>query len=251
MRGHDADFDELWTTAPEPGPPLTETDLAALPEAARRYLTHAIAPGAPMASAVRLTMHGEFRLKGAWSPFEAEQVLRAHRGFVWRARMKVRGLTISGSDRWVDGEGALKWKLLGLIPVASGEGPSVSRSAAGRASIEGILLPPALFAEALSWETVDPAHTAARVQIGDEISRVEIGLGPDGQVRDAAMLRWGTPDGEDAPYREERFGCLAAAERTFGPYTIPSELRVGWHIGTERWDEGEFFRCTIDTAEFR
>lgn len=251
MRGRDTDFDELWNTTPEPGPPLTEADLAGLPEPAHRYLAHAIAPGAPMASAVRLRMRGELKMKGAWNAFEAEQVLRVHRGFVWRAKVTMHGLPVSGSDRWVDGEGSMKWKLLGLIPVASGDGPAVSRSAAGRAQIEGILLPPALFAEALEWEAVDPAHTAARVRLGDLTSRVEIGLGEQGQVRDAVMLRWGAVDGEDSPYREERFGCIASAERTFGDYTIPTELRVGWHIGTDRWEEGEFFRCTIDEAEFR
>ncbi len=251
MLGHDADFDELWNTAGEPGPPLRPEDLNALPEPARRYLTHAIAPGAPMASAVRLRMHGTFRLRGTWTPFEAEQVLRAHRGFVWRATMTMKGLPVRGSDRWIDGEGAMKWKLLGLIPVADESGPAISRSAAGRAQIEGVLLPPALVAETVAWEAVDADHTAARVRLGDEISRVELGLGEGGELRDAAMLRWGTPDGEGTEPRQERFGCLVEAERTFGSYTIPSELRVGWHFGTDRWDEGEFFRATIDEAEFR
>jgi hypothetical protein len=32
---------------------------------------------------------------------------------------------------------------------------------------------------------------------------------------------------------------------TFGGYTIPVRMRVGWHFGTERFEsEGEFFRVT-------
>jgi len=251
MLGHDDDFDELWNTAPEPGPPLTEGELAALPEPAQRYFRHVIAAGAPLASAVRLKMHGTFKMNGDWNRFEAEQVLRAHRGFVWRATIRMKGIPVKGSDRWIDGEGAVKWKLLGLIPVANASGPAISRSAAGRAQIEGVFLPPALLAEAIAWEEVDAEHTAARVRLGDEVSRVELGLGPAGELRDAMMLRWGTPEGIGTEPRQERFGCLVEAERTFGDYTIPSEVRVGWHFGTERWEEGEFFRGTIDEAEFR
>lgn len=251
MIGHDTDFDELWESAPEPRAPLTEAELGELPEPARRYLRHAIADGAPLASVVRLQMHGTFKMQGQWSPFEAEQVLRVHRGFVWRASIRMKGIPVRGSDRWVDGEGAVKWKLLGIIPVANESGPAISRSAVGRAQIEGVLLPPALVAEAVGWEAVDADHTAARVRLGDEVSRVELGLGPAGELRDAVMLRWGTPDGIGTEPKQERFGCLVEAERTFGDYTIPSQFRVGWYIGTDRWDEGEFFRATIDEAEFR
>jgi hypothetical protein len=32
---------------------------------------------------------------------------------------------------------------------------------------------------------------------------------------------------------------------TFDGLTIPSAGRFGWHFGTERWPEGEFFRYQI------
>jgi hypothetical protein len=41
-------------------------------------------------------------------------------------------------------------------------------------------------------------------------------------------------------------------EATFGGYTIPSRMRVGWHFASERFEpEGEFFRVTIDDAFYR
>lgn len=49
--------------------------LAGLPESARRYLAHAIAPGTNPASAVRLRMHGTIKLKGR-HPFRAERAPR-------------------------------------------------------------------------------------------------------------------------------------------------------------------------------
>lgn len=67
----------------------------------RRYLAHAIAPGTPLAGAVRLRMHGEIKLRG-WMPFTAEQVLHRGRGMIWRATVRRRGLWIRGDDRLVD-----------------------------------------------------------------------------------------------------------------------------------------------------
>jgi len=247
----DADFDDLWSTTPEPGPPFHPDDVAHLPEAAQRYFRHAIAEGRRGATAVRLRMHGTIRLRDSWDPFEAEQVIRAHRGFVWRATIKMKGIPVKGSDRWVDGEGRTSWQLMGLIPLADESGPAIARSSAGRAQIEGIWLPPALLSESLSWEALDAGHAAARLRLGDEISRVELGVDPTGRLTDAGMLRWGTPDGIGTEPRRERFGALIDEELTFDGFTIPSRVRVGWHFGTDRFERGEFFRGVIDEATFR
>ena len=64
-----------------------------------------------------------------------------------------------------------------------------------------------------------------------------------GQLRQLALERWGNPDG--GPFRPVPFGALV--EDGFGGYTIPTRLRVGWRIGTDRFEsEGEFFRVIID-----
>lgn len=247
----DTDFENLWTTATEPGPAFRHGDVAHLPDVAQRYFRHAIAEGTPRATAVRLKMHGTIRLAESWDPFEAEQVIRTHRGFVWRATIRMKGIPVKGSDRWVDGEGRTRWKLLGVVPLADESGPAVARSSAGRAQIEGIWLPPALLAESLSWDAVDADHAAARVQLGDEISRVELGVDATGRLTEATMLRWGTPDGVGTAPRRERFGACIDEELTFGGFTIPSRVRVGWYFGTDRFEEGEFFRGVIDDAVFR
>lgn len=39
-------------------------------------------------------------------------------------------------------------------------------------------------------------------------------------------------------------------ESTWAGYTIPSRLRIGWHFGTDEFEDGEFFRATITHAEF-
>nr|WP_292808392.1 DUF6544 family protein [Nostoc sp. JL23] len=64
----------LWDSATSKERVFHSDELSHLPEAARRYLEHAIAPETVIASAVRLQMHGEIKLKN-WIPFKAEQVI--------------------------------------------------------------------------------------------------------------------------------------------------------------------------------
>jgi hypothetical protein len=103
-------------------------EIAGLPEPVQRHLTAAIRSGSALTTAVALKMRGRIKV-GRWLPFRARQVLSPHEGFLWTAR--AAGL-IAGSDRYLDGVGAMQWKVAGLITVAYGEGRDVSRSAAGR-----------------------------------------------------------------------------------------------------------------------
>ncbi len=94
-------LDELWDFASTDEHRFDGVDLRRLPKVAQRYLEHSIAPGTPLASAVRLRMHGEIKLK-SWHPFSAEQVIRWDRGMIWRASVRMHGIPIRGSDALVD-----------------------------------------------------------------------------------------------------------------------------------------------------
>lgn len=250
----DREFDDLWGEG-APSRLFDRSLLAALPGAAQRYLSHAIAPGALVASAVRLKMHGEIKLKDEWLPFHADQVIRWHRGFVWRARTTVKGLPVTGSDRWIDGHGSMRWKMLGLIPVMTADGPDISRAALGRVQIESLWLPTVLLAPDVRWTAPDPGHVGIDLHLADQAGHLDLSLQASGRLRTACISRWGNPEGtgdEHSEYRNIPFGCIASAERTFGGITVPSVMRVGWYFGTHRFElEGEFFRVTVDDAEFR
>ena len=111
-----------------------------LPEAAQRYLGHAMAAGVPLASAVRLRMHGQIKLKG-WYPFSAEQVIRWDRGMIWHAAVQIHGIPLRGGDCFLDGQGAMRWKWFDIVPIVNASGPDITRSAAGRVNLESIWLP--------------------------------------------------------------------------------------------------------------
>jgi len=166
--------------------------------------------------AVRLRMHGEIKL-GQWYPFRAEQVLRESNEFVWAATVSLAGVPIRGSDSYVKGAGAMEWKLLDLWPVARAAGPDVSRSARQR-----------MEAEQAIW-----------LRAGERVNDQQI-----------AFLRWGNPKGKE--FREEMFGVFFDETRATGSKVIPSKIRAGWYFGTSRFEtEGEFFRATVEEAEWK
>jgi hypothetical protein len=221
--------------------------VADLPEPARRWLTHAIAPGIPLWQSVELSMRGQIRI-GAWRPFTARQVLAPPRGFIWAAHARFFGLPVVGFDRLSSGSGQMRWRLGGLIPVMSATGPDVTRSAAGRLAGEMALVPTTF--PAATWT---PGSDGDRVVVTREINgqdeSAELHVGPHGTLLGVLMQRWGNPNG--APFGRYPFGVAIEAEQTFAGVTIGSVLHAGWWWGTDRQAEGEFFRAQITGATFR
>jgi len=242
-------LDTLWESAPIGNHTFEPGQLSGLSEAARRYLEHAIAPGTMLASVVRLSMHGEIKLK-RWLPFKAEQVIHADRGMIWKATVRMRGLPIRGSDRLIDGEASMRWRLLGIIPVMTASGPDITRSAAGRLAAESAWLPAVLCRQNVGWTALDPSHPRARFTVHGETIELTQDIDDTGRLTSFNLPRWGNPEG--AEFHHVAFGGFVEEEGTFGGYTIPTRLRVGWYFGTARFEpEGEFFRVTLDDASYR
>src|SRR3954447_2826479 len=217
-----------------------------LPEPARRWLGHAIEPGTPVWGRAELTMHGRIKL-GRWRPFTARQVLAPPDGYLWAATARLAGLPVTGYDRLGSGTGEMRWRLLRLIPVLTAAGPDVTRSAYGRMAGEIALIPTA-FRHA-AWSDGEHADTAvATWQFGDDTETAELRVKRSGRLAEIRVNRWGNPSG--APFGRYPFGVRVEAESRFGGVTIPSVLRAGWWWGTDRQDEGEFFRAEITDAVF-
>ena len=237
---------ELLTTGEPPAERFDPALVAGLPATARRWLTHAIAPGTPLWPSVVLTMQGEIRL-GAWRPFTATQVLAPPNGFVWAATARFAGLRVTGFDRYSSGSGQMDWRLGGVVPVMRASGPDVTRSAAGRLAGEMALAPTTSLGA--TWTAgADDDSAVATWRIDDEEESAEFSVGPDGRLLGVVMQRWGNPGGQ--PFGRYPFGVAIEAEETFGGVTIGSRLRAGWWWGTDRQAEGEFFRARITAARF-
>ena len=240
-----------WAVLAEPTgtrEPFDPAATAGLPEPVRRCLSHAIALGAPLRSAVELRMHGEIRL-GAWRPFTAVQRLTPAGGFVWAAQARLFGLPVIGFDRFTRGSGQMRWRLLGTMPVMAADGEDITRSAAGRHAGELLLYAPAAaLAPQITWAAADEDHATARLHVSPEEHEVTLTVAADGTLSELSMTRWGNPGKE--PFGPYPFGAALHGEASFEGFTIPRAITAGWHYGTDRWPEGQFIRYTIDHAHY-
>jgi hypothetical protein len=220
------------------------TDL--LPDPVARWLRHAIEPGTPLGAAVLFAMHGHI-LVGQWRPFRARQVINA-RGFVWVASARFGPIPVRGFDRYVDAEGEMRWRLLGAIPVMSAQDADITRSAAGRLAVEILVAPFGALFPNVAWHGIDDAHAEAHIEIDGTTHTATIAVDDVGRLVSVALPRWGNPLGE--PYGLYPFGVEMTGEQRFAGMLLPDRVDAGWFYGTERWNEGEFFRADIDEARF-
>jgi hypothetical protein len=223
--------------------------LAGLPEPARRYLSHALAPGTVPAASAHVAMTGRFRLGADWLPMEAGEWL-APDGFLWDAAIQRGGTAVRVWDGLGPDGGFSRVWLLGVVPLARTKGPDVTRAAAGRLAAELIWLPEALLpggATDARWAADGPDGARVRVVIGDTELTVHLRLARDGAVQAVWLERWGDPDGSGA-FSSQPFGAEAAGEAAFAGHTIPSRLSAGWGYGTDAF--APFFEATVTGADY-
>ncbi|MCA2216441.1 DUF6544 family protein [Jidongwangia harbinensis] len=246
----DARSDWADLRAPTLAPALFHPDMTAnLPEPARRWVLHAIAPGTPMLFAVELASHGRIRL-GGWRSFAAVQRTSATRGFVWAATASMFGMPVVGFDRYSRHTGQMRWRAFGAVPVTSAAGPEVTRSAAGRHAGELLIsLPAAALSPQVKWRAMDAGTVAARIKVDSGFHEVVLSVSAGGALTSVAMSRWGASG--RSGFRERPFGADLGAEASFDGFTIPTEVSAGWEHATDGSAEGRFIAYTVDSAAYR
>jgi hypothetical protein len=221
-----------------------------LPAVARRYLQHAIAPGAPLVRIVRLQMDGSMRPRpgGPQVALTADELLAPHVGFTWTARARMFGVLVRVRDHYFDNEGGVSVTVLGVIPVARETGADVTRSSRGRLIAEAVWCPTALVGPEVRWEAIPDDRARFTLTVDGDSIPVTIRVGHDGALRDVMLERWGTvevPSARPIPY-----GFEVQEETTFAGITIPVRLRGGWWYGTDRFDPKAAAEFVIRSASF-
>ena len=144
---------------------VTEADLVGLPGPVQRWLRWANVLGTPYPVTVRLTQEGEFRvgLDRGWMPFTAEEYYTTDPpGYVWKVTFKLAPLvTVTGRDRYTDGQASILMRLLSLIPVANDHSPGLNQGAMLRFLNETMWFPAGVLNPYISWEPRDQTSAVA------------------------------------------------------------------------------------------
>jgi hypothetical protein len=213
--------------------PVTEADLADLPEVVRRYLRFMGTVGRPRIRSFRAKIAGKFRLRPwlGWSPAQAWQYNSGPdtaRVFLMRIRV-AHVLPLLGRDTYKHGHGHMHGTLFDRITVVDGHGEEFDIGELTTYLNDAILLAPSmLLGASTSWRAV-----------GDNSFKVSL--------TDAERTVNGTVyvDGRGAPYdfsTTDRFadlpgGLIRAEWRTpVRDWTVidgraaPTRLQAVWHL---------------------
>ncbi len=246
----DQHVNRIWQALEYTGGPevFTEEMIAGLPHPVQRYLRHAIAPGTPLAASVELTMSGTIKLGADRQPFTARQILTPGQGFVWRARAQMGPAFFQGADYYADGEGRMRFALLGLLPLIQAIGPDTTRSALGRLMGESVMVAACLLPRSgVQWAALDNEHIQATMTVAGETTTLTLTIDSAGQLHEVVLPRWNVAEHAYVP-----FGVAFSGQHMSGGYTIPAQMQAGWWYGTERYQqEGASFHATLETARFR
>ena len=220
------------------------TVLAGLEEPVRRYFTHALTDGAPLALDARLRLGGTIKV-GVWLRFDSVWEGDA-RCFSWRATCgpgPLRPLRVH--DQFADGVGFMDIRLraplrrLPALKLLHVENDDAARSGAGRAALEALWVPGALLPDrGVTWRAESDELIVATWEVPPEQPELRISIRPDGAVTSYRAQRW-----RDSTSGYVPFGADVQAERTFDGVTIPSRIAAGWGHGTPSW--ARFFRGEV------
>ena len=228
-----SEIDELLARSRDTRPTvLTEADLAGLPQPVRRWLGYSQVVGKERPVTVRLKQTGQFRLgeKRGWMPFTAEEYYTTDPpGFVWVATFKMGPLlSIVGRDRYADGTGSIKMRLLSLIPVADKSGGGLDQGALLRYLNETMWFPAAVLSPYITWEAIDANSARATMSYGGVTASATFVFDEQGRLTDMTAERYNDAKGISLPWSTPitaygEFGGIRVGVEGHGKYKYESD----------------------------
>ncbi len=144
---------------------IQKAELEVLPEPVKRFMEYSQVVGTPHIQKARIKQSGLFKMAPdkPWTPFTAEQEYDIPTAsFIWKVDMKMAPfIHITGSDHLENGEGQMRIKLLGFIPIVNAKGPEMDQGAMTRYLSEIIWFPQACLDDHIRWEAIDSTSAKA------------------------------------------------------------------------------------------
>ena len=211
-------------------PVVLEEAVAELPAPVRRCIRRSGVVGRETPTVATVWQEGRLRQgrESRWISFTArEEYDLDPPGFVWKAALKLGGLTVGrATDSLAAGHGRMHVRLLGLANVVDATGLEMDQGVVVRWLNETMWFPAVWATDVISWEPIDETSALGSVRVGDLTVGAEFRFDHDGHLVDFRadryrsvesgfeMARWSTPltehavfDGIELPSR----GCAVWA----------------------------------------
>ncbi len=219
--------------APAPDAPVTEADLAPLPEPARRYLRFAGVVGRPRDWSFRARLVGRFRTSGKapWTACECWQYnTRLALARIFHIRVRMYGvLPVLARDTFVRGRGRMLVRPLDLFTAVDGQGEEFDVGELVTYLNDAILLAPSMaLGPEVRWTAVDDG--SFDVALSDRGTTVtgRVFVDGSGAVTDFATTDRFWAEGRATPVRT-RWTTPVDGWQRVGDRMLPTRLRAVWH----------------------
>lgn len=236
------------SAAAESPEPITESDLAPLPDPVQRYLRVTGAVGQPRARHFRARWTGRIRSgpDDPWMPFTAEQqnfLDEPARFFLMHATRS--GLPVDIYHAFRDGSASMRVRLLSMVPVAHSSGPEFTRAETVTLFNDLVLLAPAGLVDAeIRWERLSETEVRGHFTAGDHTVGAILSFNREGELVDFVSddRLAASPDGSELV--PQRWSTPVGEYRTFGSRRAPTRGEGRWHP-----PGGEFTYIELELVE--
>jgi hypothetical protein len=220
--------------------PITEDQVLAMPVYLQSYMKYAQVIGKEPVRTVRLAQKGYMRQKPGqkWIPLTAEQYFTATpHAFLWQGTMRLFPFFwMTGTDRFSEGHGTMRIKLLSVIPLPLARGPKMDQGELQRFLGEIIWFPTAWFSNAIEWHVIDEHSVQATLHEPGVTGSVVLHMNEKGQVILVTAQRYMGNQGILTPW-----SIQLDAYREANGMRIPTAFTVTWHppSGDFTWFRGQ------------
>lgn len=229
---------------------VTREEIADLPAPVIQYFEEVLTEGQPVIKVAYWHQRGTFRLGGtdtSWRSLTATQYVTTQPpGFVWDATIDVLPpFSARVIDLYKRGEGRLRARLFGCLPVASaGPTPEMNEGELVRYLAEAVWYPTALLpSQGVEWEPIDDRSARATLTHGDVTASVVFHFDDQNRISHVTTERYRQEDDTYAPWT----GYFRQYEERHG-VQIPTDAEVEWNL-----PEGDlpYWRATIEDITYR
>lgn len=234
-----------------PAAPITEADLAHLPEPVRRYLRIAGVVGQPRVSNFHVRMRGRIRSArdARWMPLQAEQYSftdEPARFFYLTASMFM--IPVQGYHRYAGASAAMRIRAAAVVPVASASGEEMHRAETVTMFNDMCLLAPATLVDpAIVWESVDGRTSRATFTSAGHSIRAELSFNEAGELVDFSSDDRYQASADGKRFARVRWSTPVSAYRSFGRVRLAAHGEARWH---EADGEYSYIEIDLDRVEY-
>lgn len=214
-----------------------------LPKPVYKWLKHSGALDNETVYCARIKQTGCMRTTpdGKWMNFTAEQYFDFQNpAFVWTTQVEMISLiTLTGRDKFVNGEGEMLIKLLSLVAVAD-EGPhdKINSAAMLRFLGETSWFPSTALSPYITWQEMDSVSAKVTMKYKDITVQGTFFFTEEGDFSAFEAARY---YGGSADSRLENWRIDVVDYKTFNGIRIPYKNRVTWKL-----EEGDFMWLELE-----